>query len=154
MCGTCKPDWGRCRLGWLSSAGLFSELPASGWPGAHFASHFTNLQTQAKINRPTDAKQRSVVKSPGRSKVNRPTQVRRSKALLYALLVMPGMSRDTGVDACTAPHPICRNAASTAMGAEHLMSDQCWVTHIIVDLKLMPKKCLQRKVFAHEMARQ
>ncbi len=41
------------------------------------------------------------------------TKVRRSKALLYALLVKPGNFRDTGAEACTASH--CRNAAQSML---------------------------------------
>ena len=65
------PGWGCCRGECLSCAGLISELPASGWPGAQAASHSTSLQIQAKLSRPTDARQRSARISPGSSKVDR-----------------------------------------------------------------------------------
>ncbi|KAA6421179.1 MAG: hypothetical protein FRX49_08878 [Trebouxia sp. A1-2] len=53
--------WGDC----LSSAGLLSELPASGWPADLFASGSTvSLQTQCNINRPTDARQRPFLEEP------------------------------------------------------------------------------------------
>ena len=154
MCGACKPACGRCRgrclfsagllselpaSGWpawgccrgecLSCAGFISELPASGWPGAQAASHSTSLQIQAKISRPTDARQRSARISPGSSKVDR--RYDRGETLesitVDALFIMPGNFSDTLAETCTAPH--CRDTASIAMGAQHLMIDQRWVTH-------------------------
>ncbi len=135
MCGICKPAWDHCRCGWLSSAGLLSGLPATGWPAGLFASCSTmSLQTQGNISRPTDARQRPVWKSPGRGKVRRPmAEVRQFKALLCAIPVMPGFCTHGGAEACTAPH--CRNVVCCiyciAVGPKHIKIDQCWFSHFI-----------------------
>ncbi len=140
-CGACKPAWGCCRDECLSSAGLLSELPATGWPADLFASHSTiSLQTQGNISRPTDARQRPVGKKPSRGKVRTPmAEVRQS--LLRAIPVTPGASRDGGAEACTAPH--CNNVTCCiyciAVGTKHTRIDQCWFLHFITVVELMHK---------------